>query len=263
VGDLEKRLGVRLLSRTTRRLSLTEDGQTFLARCTEILASVDAAEAELSTRTGAATGLLRLNVPYSFGLLQLAPLWPAFMRRHPGVTLDVVLADRVVDLVEEGFDLAVRIARLPSSSLVSRRLASTRVVLCAAPAYLAARGTPQHPSQLAAHDVLGYSLLATGDQWEFTGPEGAVSVKVQPRLRANSGDTCRMAALDGLGLILQPTFMVGADLAAGTLVEVMPDYRSIELGVYAVYPSRRFLPPKVRLMVDFLAESFAGQRWPA
>ena len=263
VAELESRLGVRLLHRTTRKLSLTPEGEVFYARCRELLGGVDEAEAEITSRSGEASGLLRVNVPFSFGLLHLAPLWVEFMAQHPKVTLDVTLADRVVDLVEEGFDLAVRIARLPNSSLVSRTLTSTRMVLCASPAYLHARGQPTHPSELASHDVLAYSLFSMGEQWEFTGPEGVVSVKVTPRMRTNSGDTCRVAALRNQGMVLQPSFMVGPDLLAGTLVEVMPAWRSIEMGVYAVYPSRKFVSPKVRLMIEFLVKAFKMRTWPA
>lgn len=263
VADLESRLGVRLLHRTTRKLSLTPEGEVFHARCRELLGGVDEAEAEITSRSGEASGLLRINVPFSFGLLHLAPLWVEFMAQHPKVTLDVTLADRVVDLVEEGFDMAVRIARLPNSSLVSRPLTSTRMVLCASPAYLSARGEPTHPSELAHHDVLAYSLFSMGDQWEFTGPEGVVSVKVTPRMRTNSGDTCRVAALRNQGIVLQPAFLVGPDLLAGTLVEVMPEWRSIELGVYAVYPSRKFVSPKVRLMIEFLVNAFRMRAWPS
>ena len=263
VGELESRLGVRLLHRTTRKLSLTPEGEVFHARCKELLGSVEEAEAEIASRSGEASGLLRLNVPFTFGLLHLAPLWVEFMRLHPKVTLDVTLSDRVVDLVEEGFDMAVRIARLPNSSLVSRQLTSTRMVLCASPAYLRERGTPTHPAELAQHEVMTYSLFSMGERWEFTGPEGPVSVQVTPRLRSNSGDTCRLAALRHQGIVLQPSFLVGPDVAAGALVELMPRYRSIELGVYAVYPSRRFVAPKVRLLIDFLVEAFRMQAWPA
>ena len=262
VAELESRLGVRLLHRTTRKLSLTPEGEIFHARSRELLEGVEEAEAEITSRSGEATGVLRLNVPFSFGLLHLAPLWTAFMAKHPRLTLDVTLSDRVADLVEEGYDMAVRIARLPNSSLVSRKLASTRLVLCASPEYLRAHGTPMHPSELARHEVLVYSLLAMGDTWEFTGPQGTVSVTVQPRLRTNNGDTCRIAALNHRGIVLQPTFMVGPDLEAGTLVELMPQYRSIELGIYAVYPSRKHVPPKVRLLIDFLAEALRRRSWP-
>jgi DNA-binding transcriptional LysR family regulator len=263
VAELESRLGVRLLHRTTRKLSLTPEGEVFLARCRELLGGVEEAEGEITSKSGEASGLLRINVPFSFGLLHLAPLWAEFMAQHPKVVLDVTLADRVVDLVEEGFDMAVRIARLPNSSLVSRHLTSTRMVLCASPTYLRVRGQPGHPSELASHDVLAYSLFSMGDQWEFTGPEGTTTVKVTPRLRTNSGDTCRVAALRHQGIVLQPSFLVGADLLAGTLVEVLPAWRSIELGVYALYPSRKLVSPKVRLMIEFLINAFTMRGWPA
>jgi DNA-binding transcriptional LysR family regulator len=261
VADLEARLGVRLLHRTTRKLSLSDEGQIFHVRCKAVLADVDEAEAEITARSGHAIGVLRVNVPVTFGILHLAPLWADFMARNPGVTLDVTLTDRVVDIVEEGFDAAVRIARLPASSLVSRKLTSTRMVLCASSAYLKKHGAPAHPSQLVDHAVFVYSLLSTGDHWEFSGPDGSVTVKVVPRMRSNSGDTCRAAALAHRGIILQPSFLVGADLRSGALVEVMPDFRAAELDVYALYPSRHHVSPKVRLLIDFLVKAFRGRTW--
>lgn len=262
VAELESHLGVRLLHRTTRRLSVTPEGELFHTRCKEVLATVESAEAEITSRSGEAAGLLRINAPFTFGLLHLAPLWMAFMANHPKVTLDVTLSDRVVDLVEEGFDLAVRIARLPDSSLVSRQIARTRLVLCASPEYLRRHGSPSHPSELAQHQIATYSLFSMGENWAFTGPDGPVTVKVTPRLRSNNGDTCRIAALRHQGIVLQPSFLVAPDLQAGTLVELMPEYPSIELGVYVVYPSRRFIAPKLRLLIDFLVEAFRMQAWP-
>lgn len=261
VAELEGRLGVRLLHRTTRRLSLTVEGQTFYTRCKSVLADVDEAEAEITAKSGKATGLLKINVPVTFGLLQLAPLWPQFMRKNPEVTLDITLNDRVVDLVEEGYDMAVRIARLPSSSLISRQLASTRLVLCASPQYLKKHGRPKHPDELAQHCTMSYSLVSLGEQWEFDGPEGKASVRITPQLKSNSGDTCRAAALGHAGIILQPDFMIGADLAAGTLVELLPEYRGPTLGIHAVYPSRRHVAPKVRLLVDYLVQAFKAPTW--
>ena len=263
VGDLEARLGVRLLHRTTRRLSLTDEGEVFHARAKDLLGALDDAEAEVAARKGEAEGVLKVTAPVSFGLQQLAPLWPRFMAKHPRVRLEVTLSDRFVDLVDEGFDMAVRIARLPSSSLVSRRLSSTRTVLCASPRYLKAHGRPKHPSDLARHQVLAYNLLSIGESWEFTGPEGAVTVKVQPRLRTNSGDTCRAVALLHQGIILQPSFLVAEDLRAGTLVEILPQWKTLELGIYAVYPSRKHVLPKVRLLIDHLARSLASRDWSA
>jgi DNA-binding transcriptional LysR family regulator len=263
VSELEQRLGVRLLHRTTRRLSLTEEGEVFHARCREILSSIEASEAEISSRTGSASGLLKISVPLSFGVKHLAGLWAAFMTAHPQVSLDVNLSDRAVDLVDEGFDLAIRIARLPDSSLISRKIASTRLVLCASPRYLRRRGKPRDPLALREHDVIAYTLLSMGDQWSFDGPDGPVTVKVAPRLRSNNGDTCIAAALNGAGVILQPTFLVSEHVVAGTLVELLPRYRSIELGIFALYPSRKFVAPKVRLLIDHVSRAFAGAEWLA
>ncbi len=261
VADLETRLGVRLLHRTTRKLSLTEEGEVFYARCTELLGNIEEAEAEITSRSGQATGQLKVSAPVSFGLLHLAPLWAEFMAHHPKVVLDVTLSDRMVDLVEEGFDVAVRIARLPSSSLISRKLSSTRMILCASPTYLKVNGTPAHPSELAGHTVVAYSLLSMGEVWEFDGPQGHIAVKVEPRMRTNSGDTCRAVALRHQGLIIQPSFLVGEDLRSGALVEVMPEQRSIEMGIYAMYPTRKHVLPKVRLLIDYLVEAFKVKPW--
>jgi DNA-binding transcriptional LysR family regulator len=262
VGDLEARLGVRLLNRTTRRLSLTEDGEVFYLRCKELLNELSSAEAEITSRTGEAVGLIKVSAPVSFGILHLADAWAAFSERHPNVTFDVTLSDRVSDLVEEGYDLAVRITKLESSSLIARKLSSTRVVLCASPEYLARAGTPQHPQELSSHAVIAYSYWAARDEWGFDGPEGHVTVMTHPKLRTNNGDTCRAAALHHQGIILQPTFIVGEDLAAGRLIEICPDYRSIDIGIYAVYGSRKHVAPKVRLLIDFLVERFSTPHWP-
>lgn len=261
IGELEARLGARLLHRTTRRLSLTEEGEVFQARCREVLGAIDEAEAEVTSRAGEAVGQLKVTVPVSFGVSHLAQVWGEFRRRHPQVTLDVIVSDRVVDLVDEGIDLAIRIARLPSSSLVCRKLSSTRVILCASPDYLRHAGTPTHPSELAQHAVLAFSLWSGGDEWSFDGPEGPVSVTTHPCIRTNNGDICRAGALQHQGVILQPGFIVGEDIVGGRLVEILPGYRSVELGIYAVYGSRRHVAPKVRRLIDLLAEWFDTPRW--
>ncbi|HEY0491816.1 MAG TPA: LysR family transcriptional regulator [Telluria sp.] len=256
IGELEDRLGVRLLNRTTRSLSMTDDGQAFYYHCTELLSLLEEAEGDLSTRSVEASGLLRVSAPVTFGILHLAPLWGDFLARYPKVRLDVSLSDRAVDLVEDGFDLAIRISSVMQPTLIARKLASTRLVLCASPAYLAQRGTPQHPRELAGHDVIAYTYGAFRDEWTLDGPEGPVTVKVSPRLYANNGDTCRAAALRGQGVILQPDFLIGGDLASGELVEILPEYSTGELGVYAIYASRRHLPLKLRYLIDFLADAF-------
>ena len=262
VAELEQRLGARLLHRTTRRLSLTDDGQLFFTRAKEMLAAIDEAESEISSRSGEPSGLLRINAPLTFGVLHLAPLWGRFAQLYPKVSLDIELSDRVVDLVEEGYDLAVRITNLPSSQLVSRRLASTRMVACASPQYLALHGTPAHPDELAQHEVISYSYWAARNEWTFTAPDDSlITVRTHARIHANNGDTCRAAALHHQGIILQPDFLVADDLRRGDLVELLPAYRAMTLGIHAVYPSRKHLPIKTRRLVDFLVEAFALPGW--
>jgi len=260
--DLETRLGARLLQRTTRRQSLTEEGQLFYERCKVLLAEVEDAETEVNSRSGEVGGLLRVNAPLTFGVRHLAPLWGRFKSQHPKLMLDITLTDRLVDLVDEGYDVAVRISQLADSTLVSRRLATTRMVLCATPQYLQEHGRPEHPKELTMHGSVAYSYWAGRDEWRFHGPEGEINVRIQPIMRANNGDTCLQAALAHLGIILQPTFLVGDALRAGALVELMPAYRCAELGIYGVYPTRRHVPPRVRALVDFLAEHFAQPPWP-
>ncbi|MEZ5659415.1 MAG: LysR family transcriptional regulator [Burkholderiaceae bacterium] len=257
VAELEARLAVRLIQRTTRRQSLTAEGRVFLERARELLGAIEAVEAEVSAHAEQAVGHIRVNAPVSYGMMILAPLWSRFLARHPGVTLEVTLTDRFVDLVDEGFDLAIRIGRLAPSSLIARRLAATRLRLCASPEYLRRHGEPQHPGQLADHATIGYSLLTTGDHWHFAGPDGPVAVKVRPRMHSNSGDICCTAALEHLGIVLEPMFLVQAHLESGALRELMPQYRAPEFGIHALYPSRRHLASKVRLLVDFLAQALA------
>lgn len=261
VAELEEHLGVRLLHRTTRRLSLSEEGHRFHERAVELVAALAELEAETSLSGGEATGLLRINAPVTFGNLHLAPLWPRFIAANPKVSLDVTLNDRTVDLVEEGYDVAIRIAEHLDPQLVGRLLSRTRVVLCASPGYLATHGTPAHPHELTQHQILAYSYWAAGDDWRFSGPEGEVRVKVTPRIHTNSGDTCRAAALEGQGIVLQPDFLVGTDLKRGTLVELMPEYRSVDLGIFAVYATRKHLPMKTRRLIDFLVQAFCTPVW--
>lgn len=259
VVDLERRLGVRLLHRTTRRISLTTEGQAFYIRCKDVLSELQDMESEMTSKQDKVSGLLRINAPFTFGIQHLAPLWGQFRETHPQVTLDVTLSDRVVDLVEEGYDLAIRIAALENSSLVSRRLASTKMTLCASPAYLKKYGKLTKPADLTSHQVIGYSYLSSKDEWHFTGPDGNVSVMTRPWMHTNNGETCKAAALAHQGIILQPRFVVGPELDAGKLVEVLPKYRSTDIGIYAVYPTRKHLSAKVRLLIEFLAEHFSKQ----
>ena len=262
VAELEKRLGVRLLNRTTRRLSLTDDGRTYVARARDLIHEIEALEMEVSSGNAEPSGRLRVNAPLTFGILHLARLWGGFAEKYPEVLLDVDLSDRFVDLVEEGYDLAIRITDMPDSSLVSRQLAVMRMRLCASPEYLRVHGVPEHPRQLREHRSIAYSLLSTGEDWQFTAPDGSrVRTQVPSRIRTNSGDTCRVVALQGYGVVLQPDFLVADDIRQGRLVELMPEYRGPEVGIHAVYPSRHYLPAKTRCLVDHLVQTFRSPEW--
>ena len=259
VRQLEAHLGTRLLNRSSRRLSLTEGGEALYERAKSILEEVAETEALATTASRQSRGRLRINAPLSFGILVLAPLWPRFMAKYPDIELDIVLIDRIVDIVEEGYDLAIRISRSGSTAHIARRLSRSRNLVCASPDYLAAHGMPAVPADLVHHVCLGYTYGATADEWQFTGPDGAhESVRVRWAMRANNGDTARAAALAGAGIVWQPSFLIGDDVRAGRLVEVMPGYRMPDIDIQAIYASRRHLSAKVRLMVDFLAEAFDG-----
>lgn len=261
IGDLETRLGVRLLHRTTRKLSLTQEGEVFYARCKELLSNISDAELEITSRTAEAVGVLRISAPVTFGVLHLANLWGEFASKHPKVSLDITLSDRVVDIIEDGFDVAIRIAQLPNSTLISKKLASTQMVLCASPQYIKRNGKLTHPADLAKHSILAYTYWSMRDEWTFEGPEGSVTVKTVPRLKTNNGDTNLACALNDQGIVLQPSFLVGKYIKVGELVELIPEYKSIELGIYAIYPTRKLVSPKVRLLIDFLVQSFKKPNW--
>ena len=264
VADLEQYLGVRLLHRTTRRLSLTDEGRLYYLRCKEVLAAVREAEDEAGTRAAQAHGRLRIGAPHDFGILHLAPLWARFMALNPQVELDIVLSDRVVDLIEEGYDLVVRIGNLTSSGLVARPLARTRMVLCAAPGYLERHDVPEEPQALAQHAIIGYSYSSHGDEWRFLHEDGRrAGLRVQPRAHANSGATCLALALAGQGVILQPDFHSHGALQRGDLVELMPQWQAGTINVHAVYPTRTLLPLKVQLLRDFLADALRDPPWLA
>jgi DNA-binding transcriptional LysR family regulator len=257
IAALEARLGVKLFHRTTRRLSLTESGRSYLEASERIVAEMEAADATVAADRVEPRGLLRLNVPVAFGTRQIAPLLSEFAQRHPLVSVELGLNDRLVDLAEEGWDLAVRVGNLNSSSLIARRIAPCRLVVCAAPSYLDARGYPLTVSSLKDHNCLGYTLSQQrADRWLF-GARAEVSVAVAGNLRANNGDALRAAAIAGQGLVYQPTFIVADDLRAGTLVALSLDQPAVELGgIYAVYLPDRDPPAKVRAFIDFIANRF-------
>jgi len=265
VGRLEDRLGVRLLNRTTRQLSLTEAGTAFFEHCRQLVTDAEAAESAVTHLAAAPRGTLRVNAPMSFGQLHVAPLLPAFLQAYPELSVEMQLSDRTVDLIEEGFDLAIRIGQLRDSSLIARRLAPMRRVVCAAPAYLDARGRPQHPRELKQHECLIYSYLSSGREWRFHGGDGELRVPVQGRLEINNGDALLAAARQGFGVVMLPTFLAAADVKAGRLEPVLQDWCEGEAGgIHAVFPASRNLSPKVRVFVDFLAHRFAGDpAWDA
>jgi DNA-binding transcriptional LysR family regulator len=258
VGELEAALGVRLLNRTSRRLSLTESGRALYDRVVAILGEVAEAEAITSSAAVQPRGRLRINAPVSFGIRHLAPLWPDFMSRYPEVELDISLNDRVVDLVEEGYDLAIRISQAGSMTNISRKLATSRNLIAASPGYVARHGAPETPADLGRHDCIGYSYSATGGVWRLDGPGGGHEVQIRAIMHTNNGDTARAAAVAGRGIVRQPTFLLGDDLRAGRLVPLLPDYNVADIDILAIYPSRRHVSAKVRVMVDFLAEAFKG-----
>ncbi len=259
IGRLEDRLGVRLLNRTTRRLSLTEAGATFYEASRRVLDEAEAAETAVSNLAEAPHGLLKLNAPMSFGFLHLARAIPEFHARYPQIVVDAVMNDRFVDLIEEGYDLAIRIGGLRDSSLIARRLAPSRALLCASPDYLARRGEPRQPAELAEHDCLIYSNVDQRDLWRFQGPRGPLRVKVKGPFLANNGDALCSAALAGMGIALLPSFIVSPHLLSGRLVPVMCGFPLGEQGIYAVYPHHRNLSVKVRAFVDFLIERFGPE----
>ena len=259
VADFEAHLGALLLNRTTRRLSLTETGQAYYERCVQLLADVDEAE----TIAGAAAlrpgGRLKLTCPYNLLAQPIGPALAEFHRRHPQLSFEVTVADRLIDLVEEGFDLAVRIGAPGGERLVARRLGCTQLVACAAPAYLAKHGTPRLPSDVARHHVLTYAYVSAPYVWRLTDRKGGEhEVRVSGPLHANSGDLLVAAALAGMGIVFEPDFVVGAHLARGDLRRVLDGYSGPKLDVWAVYPSRRHLSAKVRSFVDYLAEVFSA-----
>ena len=258
IGRLEDRLGVRLLQRTTRHLGLTEEGRAFYERCLRILADIDEAEQAVGRLHAVAAGTLRVNAAVAFATYQVVPLLPEFTQRHPLVKLDLTVTDRVVDLVDEGTDLGIRIGARFESSLVSRLLAEDRRVIVAAPAYLARHGTPLQAADLSRHNCLAWSG-EHGDlnDWPFTGPEGRFTVRARGNTRVNNGETLYEMALAGLGIAQIAEFRVGADIRAGRLVPLLVDqHNAVPLPIHVVYPHRQHLSPKVRAFVDFLVEKF-------
>ncbi|HVE49720.1 MAG TPA: LysR family transcriptional regulator [Casimicrobiaceae bacterium] len=256
VSDLEAHLGVRLLNRTTRRLSLTESGQAFLERAVQLIADLEEAEANVSAGALSPRGTLRVTCATTFGERYIAPAIAKFASRHPDLRFDVELSDRIVDLVDEGFDLAIRIGAPGSSALIARRIGATELVCCASRAYLARHGTPKVPEDLASHRCLHYTYAAR-DVWRFRDPGGSErAVRINGPVLANNGRFLASLARSGAGIVLEPDMIVGDEIAAGALVRLLAGFAPPPLPIYAVYASRRHLSAKVRSFVDFLAGHF-------
>ena len=259
IAALEDRLAARLLNRTTRRLTLTETGSAFYERAARLVAEADEAELLASQLDAEPRGRLRVAAPMSFGFLHLASALAAFAAEYPRLVVDLDLDDRFVDLASEGQDMAVRIGRLSDSSLVARRLAPCRLCIVASPDYLARRGTPERPEDLAGHDSLVYSNTSAAEQWRFVGVSERLAPRLTVRLQANNGDALCAAAEAGLGLAVLPSFLAAPAVARGRLRIVLADHPLEESGIYAVYPAHRHLSAKVRRLIDFLALRFGGE----
>jgi DNA-binding transcriptional LysR family regulator len=261
VQSLEERLGIRLLNRSTRRVSLTEVGHAYYERCLQILAEMEDADRIAQALQSTPRGTLRLNTSIAIPPL-LAPVIAEFVALYPEVSINLTMTDRMIDLVEEGFDLAVRNMAVPDSSLIVRRVAAYRFVVCGAPGYLAARGTPRHPSDLVQHNCLVCSQSFWGNEWRFDGPAGEQSVAVTGNLQANSDNALRLAAVHGQGLALAPSFLLIDEIKAGRLVPVLSEFLQTEHAINAIYPHRHYLSAKVRTFIDLLAKHFhADPAW--
>lgn len=263
VLQLEADLGVQLLQRTTRRVSPTDAGRAFYDRCVNILAEIDEAEQAIAQLHTEPKGTLRINAPMTFGTMHLSAAIAAFMVKYPEVQVQLTLSDRFIDLLEEGFDLTLRIAQLkPDEQLITHEIMPIRRVLCASPAYLAAHDLPAVPQDLHHHACLHYGYLATGSQWRLTAPDGRQqAVTVRCRYYANNGTALRDAAIAGLGIALLPTFIVGPDLQAGRLQVILPDYSPPPISAYIAYAPNRHLSTKIQLLSAFLQAWFQSPTW--
>ena len=256
VIQLEESLGASLLNRTTRRVSVTEVGEAYYERCKRVLAEVEEADLLVEQLHSEPRGTLKVSAPMSFGVAHLGPAVSDFLSEYRELSISLTLNDRFTDLIEEGFDIAIRIAQSADSSLIARRLSGVRCVMTATPEYLERKGVPTKPQDLSGHQCLSYSYLASGLEWPIFGPNGATSVKVSGPLKANNGEVLLQAARQNLGIAFLPNFLVREDIQAGVLVPVLEQYRLPELSVYAVSPPNRFPARKVQAFIAFLAERF-------
>lgn len=258
ISHLEDGLGIRLLNRTTRKLSLTEAGQRYYDYASQALSLAKRGVDAVSELHGSPQGRLKITAPMTFGVLHVAPLISEFLSRYPEVEIDLQLEDKMVDLVEGGFDLGIRIGHLPDSNLIAKRLAPCRTVLCASPSYVEKMGAPQKPADLADHNCLRYSYFRGGNEWLFLHQEQEFKVLPRGNFIVNNSEAIRRALITGIGVAQMPTFIIGKELRSGTLVNLMPEYRLPEHFLYAVYPQRKHMPLKVRMFIDFLSEKLGS-----
>jgi DNA-binding transcriptional LysR family regulator len=262
ISQLERRLGVRLLTRTTRKLSLTEDGVRYYEHCAALLAAADAAADAIAGASTELRGRVRLNAPVSFSQLFLAQALAEFLARFPEIDIDLTADDRFVDVVEGGFDIVIRITQLKDSSLIARRLSVDRLVVCGAPAYFARQGRPATPMELIGHNCLHYTVVSQAGEWRFRDANRQpYVVPVRGNFTSSDGATLRQAALAGLGLVVGPHFLVASDVAAGRLELVLEGARRAEIGIYAMFTTRRHLPARTKLLLDHLATWFGAPDW--
>ncbi len=265
INQLEAHLGVRLLHRTTRKLSLTEAGERYFEHATQALAAANQAEDAVAELQGEPQGQLRISSPMSFGRLHVAPMIPKLLKRYPKLKIDLVMDDRRVDLVAEGFDTAIRAGNLPDSTLIARKLAPVRQVLCASPDYLDRYDRPGTPAELSGHNCVLYSYSSDADKWTLIGEGGPVTVTVSGSYKVNNSEALLEALREGVGIGRLPTFVAGPDLKAGRLVKLFESYRIPDFTLYAVFPEREYLPAKLRVFLDFAIEYIGGDEpyWDA
>lgn len=256
VSRLEGHLGVRLLNRTTRRLTPTEAGHAFHAYCRQVVASAEEAEQHLGQLRNVPRGVLKLTTPLTLGVSRVAPLLPAFLAQYPEIQVNLVVDDHNLDLVAGGYDLALRLGEPPDSSLVARKLADVHTTLVAAPGYLAEHGEPRHPCDLLKHNCLSFSERSVSTQWEFLGPDGPESVNTTGQLRINTSLGVRETVLAGIGIARIPRYLIAEDIAAGRLVAIMEAYKTYTRPLYAMYPNRKHLATKVKVAIEFFQDAF-------
>jgi DNA-binding transcriptional LysR family regulator len=257
IAALEEHLGARLFTRTTRKLTLTDDGRGFYERAKLAIEAVSEAEDAVGRRRARPSGALRLAMPVVFGRLRVIPHLKEFLTRYPDVSIDLAMNDANVDLIEEGIDLAIRSGEVTDNSLIARKIGVTRRVVVAAPSYLRGKTLPKHPDDLAAHDCLTFTGITAGVRWHFGGPQGPVSVEVKGRVRTRNSEGIREALLSGLGIGYAPIWHLTDEIETGRLVVLLDGYEPKPEPIHAVYPSRRFVPQKTRVMIDFLEQRFA------